>query len=148
VLKEHFDILRVFTTRNPVAQWQSLVRLNVMQQPIRSGQFTPEHFFAGYRKYAELCVEIGFVRYEDFVRRPDMQMRKLCGQLQINFDPTFATKWANYQTITGDTGNSQKRNKIKASPNESVEPALRTRFLANADYHRVCKLLGYDIISK
>lgn len=147
-LVESFDIIRISTTRDPVTQWQSLTQLNVMQEPLQSGKFGLDQFLVGYRKYAELCVETGFIRYEDFLRKPELPMRKLCDHLQIKFDPGFIKKWADYQTITGDIHTPRSSSKIKMSPRRPVEPALRKRFLANSDYHRACKLLGYDVLGK
>lgn len=147
-LAESFEIIRISTTRNPVTQWQSLIQLNVMQAPLQSGVFNLDQFLVGYRKYAELCMETGFIRYEDFLRRPELPMRKLCDRLQLKFDPGFIRKWANYQTITGDIGNPQNLRKIKAPPSRPIAPGLRKRFLENDDYHHACKLLNYDILGK
>ena len=147
-LAEYFDIIRISTTRDPVTQWQSLIQLTVMREPLRSGAFGLDQFLAGYRKYAELCVETGFVRYEDFLRKPDLAMRQLCEHLEIKFDPDFVKKWPGYTTITGDIVNLRSASKIKMPPKRAVEPALRKEFLANADYHRACALLGYNPLAK
>jgi hypothetical protein len=80
-LAESFDIIRISTARDPVTQWQSLIQLAVMHEPLRSGAFGLDQFLAGYRKYAELCVETGFVRYEDFLRKPELAICKLCEHL-------------------------------------------------------------------
>jgi protein O-GlcNAc transferase len=147
-LAESFDIIRISTTRDPVTQWQSLIQLAVMHEPLQSGAFSLDQFLAGYRKYAELCVETGFVRYEDFLRKPELAMRKLCEHLQIKFDPGFIKKWPDYKTITGDIVNPRSSNKIKIPAKRPVEPGLRKQFLANADYHRACALLGYNPLAK
>ncbi len=147
-LADGFEIIRISTTRDPVAQWQSLVQLAVMQEPLRSGAFGLDQFLAGYHKYAELCVETGFIRYEDFLRKPDLAMRRLCGHLEIKFDPGFVKKWHNYKTITGDINNPRSSDKIKMPPKRPLEPGLRKAFLANADYHRACELLGYAVLEK
>lgn len=156
-LAESFDIIRISTTRDPVTQWQSLIQLDAMQKPLQSGAFGLDQFLVGYRKYAELCVEAGFIRYEDFVLDPDLVMRKLCDHLQIKFDPDFINKWPDYKTITGDVPDPGSPNKIKMPHDankilppamRSVEPGLKNKFLANADYHRACELLGYDLLEK
>jgi hypothetical protein len=146
-LADDFDIIRISTTRDPVTQWQSLIQLKVMQEPLQSGAFGIDQFLAGYRKYAELCVETGFIRYEDFLRKPDLSMQKLCKHLQINFDPSFIKKWPDYQTITGDISNPRSINKIKMPPKRPMEPSLRKKIL-NVDYHRACQLLGYNPLAK
>lgn len=147
-LAEYFDIIRISTTRDPVTQWQSLMQLSLMQEPLRSGAFGLDQFLTGYRKYAELCVETGFIRYEDFLRKPDLAMRRMCEHLQIKFDPGFIKKWPGYTTITGDTLNLRSAGKIEMPPKRTVEPALRNEFLANADYHLACELLGYNTLAK
>jgi hypothetical protein len=63
-----FDIIRISTARDPVTPWQSLTRMAVMRKPLQSGAFGLDQFLLGYRKYAELCVETGFIRYEDFLQ--------------------------------------------------------------------------------
>jgi hypothetical protein len=147
-LAKSFEIIRISTTRDPVTQWQSLIQLKVMQEPLQSGVFGLDQFLVGYRKYAELCVETGFIRYEDFLRRPELPMRALCAHLQIQFDPRFIKKWSGYKTITGDIDNPRSSDKIKMPPRRPIAPELRKQFLANADYHYACKLLGYDTLTK
>lgn len=156
-LAESFDILRISTTRDPVTQWQSLSQLDLMQKSLQSGAFSLDKFLFGYRKYAELCVGTGFIRYEDFLLNPDLEMRKLCNHLQIKFDPDFIKKWPDYKTITGDIPSLNRTNKIKMPYDSNkillpakrpIEPGLKEKFLANADYHRACELLGYDILKK
>jgi protein O-GlcNAc transferase len=156
-LAESFDIIRISTTRDPVTQWQSLIQLALLQEPLRSGAFGLDQFLLGYRKYAELCVETGFVRYEDFTVNPDLEMRKLCDHLQIKFDPDFINKWPDYKTITGDvpSPHSQNKNKMPYDSNRilppskrPVEPGLKKKFLANADYQRACELLGYSLLEE
>jgi len=157
LLSESFDIIRISTTRDPVTQWQSLIQLVVMQESLQSGAFGLDQFLFGYRKYAELCVGTGFIRYEDFLLNPNLEMSKLCNHLQIGFDPDFINKWPDYETISGDvpdpnspvkTKLPRDSNKILPPSKRPVEPGLKKRFLANADYHRACELLGYDLLEK
>jgi hypothetical protein len=156
-LADSFDIIRISTTRDPVTQWQSLIQLALLQEPLRSGAFGLDQFLLGYRKYAELCVETGFVRYEDFTVNPDLAMRKLCDHLQIKFDPDFIKKWPDYKTITGDvpSPDGPKESKMPYDSNRilplrerPVEAGLKKKFLANADYHRACELLGYSSLEE
>jgi len=156
-LAQHFDIIRISTTRDPVTQWQSLIKLDVMRMPLQSGKFDLDKFLFGYRKYAELCVETGFIRYEDFLQNPDLVMLKLCDHLQIKFDPDFINKWPDYKTITGDVADPNRpseikraydSNKILLPPKRQVETSLKNKFLANEDYLRACELLGYDLLAK
>jgi len=78
-------------------------------------------------------------------------------QWQIKFDPDFINKWPDYKTITGDTPDPNSpneirmpydSNKILLPPKRPVEPGLKKKFLANADYHRACELLGYELLEE
>jgi hypothetical protein len=147
-LNGSFDILRIATTRDPVSQWQSLSQLTVMQAPLQSGEFGLEQFLFGYRRYAELCAETGFIRYEDFLRKPELPLRKLCEQLQIRFDPGFIRKWGQYTNITGDINNFRQSDKIRKPAARPIDPSLRKRFLDNPDYRQACRILGYDLLRR
>jgi hypothetical protein len=143
-----FDILRIATARDPVTQWKSLSQLGLIQAAIQSGKFDLEQFLLGYRRYAELCAITGFIRYEDFLRKPELPLRKLCEQLQVRFDPGFIRKWSQYTSITGDINNFRQSDKIKKSASKPIDPTLRKRFLDNTDYCHASKLLGYDFLRK
>ena len=145
-LRDRFEILRVATTRDPVAQWQSLIQLGIMREPLQSGALSLDQYLSGYRKYAELCVQIGFVRYEDLLEDPGKTMRDFCQRLEIPFDPGFIDKWHAYETITGDVKNPRTSNVIKMPPPRPIPPALREAFLANQDYRLACEMLGYPAL--
>ena len=146
-LADSFDIVRLSTARDPVTQWQSLIQLAVMREPLGSGAFNLKRFLAGYLKYAGLCLETGYVRYEDLLRNPEQTMRDVCERLDIRFDPEFINKWYGYRTITGDVVNPRTSNRIAMPPKRPVDPALKEQFLANADYHRICGMLDYEILA-
>lgn len=145
-LAKSFEILRVSTAREPIAQWQSLAQLGVMQEPLRSGVFGIDKFLAGYLKYAMLCVETGFVRYEELLANPESVMGKLCKSLVIDFDAEFIHKWHDYKTITGDVNNQRASNAFRTPPSRPVDGEVKKAFRANSDYHRVCELLGYHVV--
>ena len=151
-LADSFDIGRISTTRDPVAQWLSLIRLEVMQDKLSSGAFGLDQFLAGYREFAELCMETGFIRYEDFLLDPDSELRKLCEHLQIEFDPDFINKWADYNTISGYVPDPERlphhSSRILPPSSKPVEPELKNQFLANPDYHFACELLGYELLEE
>jgi hypothetical protein len=142
-----FNIIRLSIARDPVAQWLSLMQYLVTFDMLKPEPLDLDQFLLGYRKYAELCVETGFIRYEDFLQKPELTMRETCDRLQISFDPNFIDNWHEYKTITGDVISTRGGNEIKPLPPPSVQPALKEKFLANADYHRAIELLGYNSVS-
>jgi hypothetical protein len=147
-LSEYFDIIRISITRDPVTQWLSLIRTNAMHEPLHSGEFGLDEYISGYRKYAELCVKTGFVRYEDFIQKPQLVMRKLCKHLQIKYDLEFINKWPDYKTITGDIDIPRGSSKIKMPAKKSIDADFRKQIRENEDYYYACELLGYSPLKK
>ncbi len=100
-------------------------------------------YLQGYRRFAEFCVRLGFIRYEDFVRDPDTQLKALCANLDIPFDPGYTDRWTTYAKVTGDLAALNRSKEIRRSPRRPMEAGLLDRFAANADYRRAIDLLGY-----
>lgn len=139
VLKKQFSIAHTSLVRHPIDQWLSLKGL------VRMENVTLEMFLQGYFRFAEYCADIGFTRYEDFTRDPEKQLRILCDRLDLNFDPGFKNRWANYSNITGDIyGAGRGGNEIKPLPRREMEPGLLEMFKENNDYLRSIELLGYE----
>jgi len=140
ILRAKFPILQYCTVRHPIDQWLSLLNFGDMGKILDFGAF-----MHGYRAFAQECVTIGFLRYEDFVRDPSGQMRALCDKLSIPFDPDFATKWVNYRKVSGDPPSSRGREtpEIRPMPRRPLPEGLLDQFENNADYHAIRELLGY-----
>jgi hypothetical protein len=142
VLKERFVVINTATVRHPLDQWLSLRTLALLQ-----GRITLETFLRGYLRFAEHCIEIGFVRYEDLTRDVETQLRNLCKGLKIEFDPDFKDHWAYYTTITGDTNGSVSRgggNQVRTLPRREHEPWLIDELEKSADYFEAIRILGYQ----
>ena len=102
-----------------------------------------ESFLKGYRRFAEYCAQIAFVRYEDFTRDPDAKLRILCERLVLDYDGGWRDRWADYTKITGDTaGHSSSEIKLPARP--PLESNFINALARNADYRRSLELLGYE----
>ncbi|MDX1541222.1 MAG: hypothetical protein R3349_07430 [Geminicoccaceae bacterium] len=138
-LGARFDLVQTCTVRHPIDQWLSLSRLEILQ-----GKLFLEPFLLGHRRFAELAVEIGFARYEDFTARPDAVLGDLCRKLELGFDPGYASRWPTFDKITGDVGGSRGGGEIRVVARRPVAPELLLAFARNADYQRSLELLGYD----
>jgi len=139
VLKERLPLVNTTTVRHPIHQWRSLSQLPIMREKL-----TLDTFLEGYRRFAEYCVQIGFIRFEDFTDDTERQLRILCGRLAINYDEAWRERWGTYTKITGDSGRQQGKAEIKPPSHKTVEPALLNAFANNADYRHSLKLLGYE----
>jgi hypothetical protein len=137
-LAPSFDILHMATVRHPIDQWLSLRRLRVMQ-----GVIDLPTFLYGYRRFAELCPAIGFVRYEDFASDPEAALRALCARLAVPYDAGFRHRWSAYARMTGDVRRTAADSRIRLPARPPVEPSLLAAFAENADYRRAIELLGY-----
>jgi hypothetical protein len=138
VLKERFCVVHAATVRHPIDQWLSLRRL-----PLLENKITLEFFLRGYRRFAEHCARIGFIRYEDLTQDNVARMCDLCDKLKIRFDPEFNNRWASYDKITGDKGGGRGGSVIRPLPRRTTEPGLIEQFEKNADYLHTIELLGY-----
>ena len=70
-LKQRLQVINTTTVRHPIDQWLSLRRLPIMQDNL-----TLEAFLEGYRRFAEHCSQIGFIRYEDFAHDQKLQLAR------------------------------------------------------------------------
>ncbi len=142
-LAGRFEIAQAITVRHPVDQYLSLVRLDVVKG------MTVEGYLRGCRVFAEWAQAEGFVRYEDFTADPDASLRALCERLRVEFDPSYAQRWAAYDKVTGDTakantGRGAAEARIRSLPRRETPDGLLDAFRASADYARTLELLGYE----
>lgn len=138
-LRPRFDLVQVCTVRHPIDQWLSLSRLQIMQ-----GRLFLEPFLLGHRRFAEVAVQIGFLRYEDFTARPDALLAELCRSLELTFDPGYATRWPSFDRITGDVAGSRGGGEIRPVARRPLAPELLEAFARSVDYRRSLDLLGYQ----
>ena len=138
-LADTYDLRQIAITRHPMEQTESTFRILPPDNLP-----TLEHVLTAQRRYAEAAVDIGFVRYEDFVAETDGELRKICDKLELEYDPGYADRWAAYSTITGDTGAADgTETTISLPPRKPPPPEILERLLANSDYQKTCELLGY-----
>ncbi len=139
LLQGKFSVCNTAIVRHPFDQWGSLIKRDVMK-----GRLSAQEFLHGYLRFAECCVDIGFVRYEDFTDDPDTWLRVLCKRLTIPFDPGYQHRWYRYTKLTGDVQDSRGRTKIERSPQHTPDPDLLAQFTENNDYRKAISLLGYS----
>ena len=135
-----FALRRAALVRHPVEQLFSVGILVSME-----GWRDLGRFLKGYRHFAEMAAETGFVRYEDFTRDPDAALRRLCRLLDLGFDPGYAQRWATWDRITGDGDASRGGGaaQICPLPPWPTPPAMLARLGEREDYRRALELLGY-----
>jgi hypothetical protein len=132
-----YVLRRSAVVRHPLDQWRSM-----QEYPALRGRCSLEDYLKGHRRFAEMAVEVGFVRYEDFCQDPATTLQQLCGNLGVPFDAEFAERWMHYDRLNGDMSRPPGlpiRARHRPPPNERLMAAL----LQSADYRVSLSLLGY-----
>lgn len=138
ILKENNPVINTATVRHPITQWLSTSRLAIMQEKL-----SLDVYLSGYRKFAEHCINTGFIRYEDFTREPEHELTALCERLAIKYDDGWRDRWWSYDKITGDTGTKNIKKVIKQPPYKKLDSSILKLFAKNEDYQHSLELLGY-----
>ncbi len=141
-IAQRFPVIRTAIVRHPIDQWLSLRELRIIQlDPI-----SPRSFLYGYSRFAEYCNQIGFIRYEDFIKNPNNTLKSLCQRLELVFDPCYNYRWYEYSKITGDIhGAGRGGDEIKPLPRRPIKSEQLLAFEKNPDYIYSLELLGYSL---
>jgi hypothetical protein len=140
ILQDRFRLFAAAIVRHPIDQWLSLRELALIQGKVSLGSF-----LQGYRRYADLCVQTGFLRYEDFTCAPQEQLALLCRTLELNYDAGFSHRWPENDRFTGHRGGArgEQVKEIRQLPRRKMEPGLLEAFEADQNYREILNLLGY-----
>jgi len=136
-LHTDFNIRSICVVRHPITQWMSWNRYQP-QQPI-----SVTDFLAAYLRFAERAFEIGFVRYEDFCKKPDETLQTMCGSLGIEYDHDYRNNWQPYLPISGDDYVYESEEKIKQIPEFKLQKNMLDHFLARDEYFYATSLFNY-----
>nr|CRH05441.1 putative GT41 : related to protein O-b-N-acetylglucosaminyltransferase [Candidatus Magnetococcus massalia] len=137
-LTPHLYGINTVSVRHPLDQWLSTRRLLDLKQ------VKLDQFLHGYRRFAELAAQVGFIHYEAFTADPDALLQQLCGALNLPFDSSYQQRWQHYDALTGDVKSTRGGQAITPLRRRAVEPALLAALRANADYMASLELLGYS----
>jgi hypothetical protein len=137
-LASHFRLRQIASVRHPIDQWQSLRRI-----PIMRGKIDLDRFLVGYRRFAEIAVMLGFVRFEDFCAEPEPALQRLCDALDLPYDAGWRSRWADYDRITGDETAKHSAAGLRQPRRRPLEPGLAEAFMKHPDYVPALTLLGY-----
>jgi hypothetical protein len=136
-LGELYALRRSAVVRHPLDQWRSM-----QDYPASRGRCTLADYLYGHRRFAEMAVEVGFVRYEDFCRDPAATLQLLCSNLAVPFDASFSERWMHYDRLTGDVSRPPAL-PIRARKRPPPPDRLMEALLQSADYRASLTLLGY-----
>ncbi|MBF0357544.1 MAG: tetratricopeptide repeat protein [Magnetococcales bacterium] len=142
VLSERFTIKSAITVRHPLDQWLSISAFNPNKFPLMDKKIL-DHVLYGSRRFSEKCTERDFIKYEDFTKNPDLQLKSICSQLDIEFDIEYKKRWQHYSLITGDRSGTRGKGSIASMPRRQVDNELLAIINSNPDYHAILDMLQY-----
>lgn len=132
-----FRLIRAYTVRHPLDQWLSMHRQPVLKAlPLQA-------FLAGALAYARAASEAGFHRYEDFVADPGRVLRRLCDELELDYDGRWEQRWQTYDRVTG-AGTGRAGDQIRSLPRRELPPGLAAQLAEAPAYAEILSLLGYE----
>jgi len=100
------------------------------------------------RRYAKFCEFFRgvpgalFLRYEDFVSRPDGVLQQMCKKLAVTFNP-FYLRDLNQFKLSGASGRTSYE-QIAPRPRRPMGEAERAAFLNAEHFAKACELGGYS----
>lgn len=123
--------------RHPVDQWSSLCKHEAIRPVL-----PPWAFCGAYAAFLEELGSIPVYKYEDFVARPEMQLRAICGDLALPFDPSFTERFHTFDCVTGDFTRHHEKS-ISPPCRNMLPPQKLDEFRSSAAFRRILRTTGY-----
>ncbi|WP_112478443.1 hypothetical protein [Vibrio variabilis] len=101
LLEKDFKVKSILTIRNPIDSYTSLIKNGWVH-------FAPQTFDEYCRRILLLVKNFNddqIFSYEDFIKRPSIEMQALCKSLAIPFEESFDDMFGIFR-VTGDSGRS------------------------------------------
>ncbi|MDO9638020.1 MAG: sulfotransferase [Pseudotabrizicola sp.] len=124
------------TVRHPLDSFASLDALGWRQ----FSPFTLEAYGQRYLAFLTRHASLPVLRYEDFVAEPQAGLERICGHLDLPYEP-LSIDLIGAVAISGDSGRSGSN--ITPRPRRAVPPAIEAQ-RGDPAYLRLCAQLGYD----
>ena len=123
--------------RHPVDQWSSLCKHEFV-----GAVLTPSAFCEAYAAFLEELGSTTTYKYEDFVDRPETELRAICRDLALPFDPSFAKRFHTFDYVTGDFSRHQEQS-ISPPGRRMLLPQILDEFRSSAAFRRILYTTGY-----
>jgi hypothetical protein len=137
-LRDRHTLQRIALVRHPLHHWCS-----VQEYRWSKNRCSLKDFLYGYYQFAQMSVDVGFIRYEDFCQNPDSQLHELCQRLCLPFDERYKQTRTSYRKVTGDQSRDQN-DPIQLRVRPPADSELLEQLKDSQDYQRSLELLGYN----
>jgi hypothetical protein len=123
--------------RHPIDQWLSLCK----HEPVRA-VLKPSFFCEAYAAFLQEFGTQRIYKYEDFVQHPVTELRAICGDLALPFEPSFIERFDKFDCVTGDL-TRLREHAISAPKNKVLPPALMDEFRSSTNFRYILQATGY-----
>lgn len=137
VLIGEFDLRSIVTVRHPIDSFLSLINNDWRH----FNPFTLDEYARRYLTFLDVFSDCEVFRYEDFTASPEESMQRMCGILELPFNPEFAQTFFAF-TLSGDSGRSGTT--IKQRQRREVPDELRSDAEKSSLWSQLCERLEYD----
>lgn len=137
MLARDYRVLSLITVRHPL---DSFLALGV-QDWLRIEPPTLQEYARRYGVFLDHYAEVPLLRYEDFVTDPESSMQRVCGLLELSYNPEFREMFP-VIALSGDSG--RQGSEIAPRPRREVPQDVATEAARSESYVALCARLGYD----
>ncbi|BFM20136.1 sulfotransferase [Gilvimarinus japonicus] len=139
LLEPHFDIRQLVTVRHPIDSFMSLRDNGWIH-------FIPNSFDEYCARLLKFLTPFGIdkiIKYEDFVERPETQLKKITEALDLDMKAD-SLEYIDIFKISGDSGRSGA--KIKLRPRKDMSEDYIKEISDSAHLKQITKILNYKAI--
>jgi hypothetical protein len=123
--------------RHPMDQWLSLCKHEIVSAVLK-----PSVFCEGYAAFLREFGTKRVYKYEDFVRNPDTELRAICNDLVLTFEPAFIERFHKFDCVTGDLTRNHEQ-AISAPKRKVLSSALIDEFRSSASFEYILRATDY-----
>lgn len=137
LLREDYPVLPILTVRHPVDSYLSMLRNGWVG--FAPGTF--DEYCRRYLLFLEHNHDVPRHKYEDFVRDPKAELKKMSENLKLPYQGDFEDT-LDLVTLTGDSGRSASV--ISKRDRHSFDQKFRIEVSESANYSKICESLEYQ----
>jgi hypothetical protein len=123
--------------RHPIDQWLSLCKHEVVRDAL-----APSVFCDSYAAFLQALGPTPLYKYEDFVRNPETELRAICGDLVLPFEPSFIERFHRFEYVTGDLTRLGEQ-AISLRERQALLPGLIDEFRRSTSFLYILQATGY-----
>jgi len=134
-LGKYYELRRIVTLRNPIDAWLSMKASGFDNHVLNFSDYCDRVL-----TFLEDHTHLPLWRYEDFVARPETIIAEISKSLDVPFDPSFLSHFAE-KTLTGDSG--RKPTEITELPRRDYSESFAEEVAASESFGIIANRFGY-----